>query len=566
MPGRVSGLLASLALSLSLALPALGADAAPGPIGITIMHSNDVHGGIDPEGATFMDEEFPPLLGGGSSLATLAADLRHKAEAQGDGLLLVDTGDIWQGTPVGNFRGGEVVIEFMNMVGYDAWVPGNHDFDAGLDNALKLFKMAKFPVLGANFVKKATGEIPSPLVPYTIETVAGIKLGIIGVITEETEFYSAGQSLGDYDFTPVKPVVERYIAELRPQVDLIMVLGHLGLPYDAAAAYKEMIETGVEQKIRWGMNAMELVHHVPGIDVLVGGHIHVGFERGWEDPVTHTIVLQTYGRGTGVGVYKLLVDRGTRKIVGYDLPEAEGSIITLYEDEYWPEPEISQYLSAKIDTAEVGMDEPIGRAVTDLTRVGVGESVLGNLVTDAMREAVEADVAFTNLGGIRANIPAGIITPREVFAAIPFENRVVYFEMTGSYLKHVLEWRVKGMRQGAYVSGVQIVYSRALPDFDRITVLTVGDRPWDPDSTYRVATTDFIASGNIGLEFLADFDPQYVRTTDILMKTAVVDYIKRHSPLERALEGRFVRDDTSTYSEEILKAAPRVKALETITH
>jgi len=196
----------------------------------------------------------------------------------------------------------------------------------------------------------------------------------------------------------------------------------------------------------------------------------------------------------------------------------------------------------------------------------VGESVLGNLVTDAMREAVEADVAFTNLGGIRANIPAGIITPREVFAAIPFENRVVYFEMTGSYLKHVLEWRVKGMRQGAYVSGVQIVYSRALPDFDRITLLTVGGKPWDPDSTYRVATTDFIASGNIGLEFLADFDPQYLRTTDILMKTAVVDYIKRHSPLERALEGRFVRDDTATYSEEILEAAPRVKPLETITH
>lgn len=562
------GWLAALAVLLPAAFMAAGGSAAMAsePVKITIVHSNDVHGGIDPEGATFMDEEFPPLLGGGASLARLVEDLRAKAQAEGGGLLLIDTGDLWQGTPVGNYRGGETVIEFMNMVGYEAWVPGNHDFDAGLDNAIKLMNMAKFPVLGANFVDKTTGEIPPPMVPYIIKEVAGIRIGIIGVITEETEFYSAGQSLGNYDLIPVKPVVQKYAEELRPKVDLILVQGHLGLPYDIQSAYREMIETGVEQKIRWGMNAMELVHSVPGIDVLVGGHIHVGYEQGWEDPVTHTLVLQTYGRGTGIGVYTIEVDPETRGIVGYSLPEADGSIVTLYEDEYWPEPEVSQFLSERIDSAEVGMDEPIGEALVDLTRIGVGESVLGNLVTDAMAEAVGADVAFTNLGGIRANIPQGIITPREVFAAIPFENRVVYYEMTGSYLKHVIEWRIKGMRQGAYVSGTKIVYSRALPDFNRVTFMTVGGKPWDPDATYKVATTDFIASGNIGLEFLAEFDPQYVHTTDILVKDAVVQYIRRHSPLERYLEGRFPRDDTAQYSPEILQAAPRLKALEEITH
>jgi 5'-nucleotidase/UDP-sugar diphosphatase len=537
------------------------------PIAITIVHSNDVHGGIDPQGASFMDEEFPPLLGGGASLARLVKDIRAKAaQGEGQGVLLIDTGDIWQGTPVGNYRGGEVVIEYMNRVGYDAWVPGNHEFDAGLDNAFKLMNMATFPVLGANFINKTSGEIPAPLVPYIIREVAGIRIGIIGIITEETEFYAAGQDLGDYDLVPVKPVVEKYIAELRPKVDLIFVAGHLGLPYDVQAAYKEMVETGVEMKIRWGMNAMELIHHVQGIDLFIGGHIHVGYEQGWEDPVNHTLAVQTYGRGTGIGVYTIKVDRQTRSIVGYDLPEADGSIVTLYEDEYWPDPEISAFLTEKIDSAEVGMDVPIGEAVTDLTRVGVGESILGDLVTDAMREAVDADMAFTNLGGIRANIPAGVITPREVFNAIPFENRIVYYDMTGSYLRHVLEWRVKGMRQGAYVSGVKIVYSRSLPDFDRITLLEVGGKPWDPDSLYRVATTDFIASGNIGLEFLANFAPEHVHTTEILVKTAVVDYIKRHSPFDRRIEGRFVRDDTAQYSQAIRSAAPRWKALEEITH
>jgi 2',3'-cyclic-nucleotide 2'-phosphodiesterase (5'-nucleotidase family) len=536
------------------------------PVEITIMHTNDVHGGIDPTGATFMDEEFPPLLGGGASLATLAADLRGKAEAEGGGFLLLDTGDIWQGTPVGNYRGGEVVIEFMNRVGYDAWVPGNHEFDAGLDNAFKIFKMAKFPILGANLVDKTTGQIPSPLVPYIIKEVAGVKIGIIGIITEETEFYSTEQNLGNFDLIPVKPVVQKYIEELKSRVDLIFIQGHIGVPYGVWSAYREMIETGSEQKIRYGMNAMELAHYTHGIDVMICGHIHVGYEGGWEDPVTHTICLQTYGRGTGVGIYNLKIDPQTSKIIGYSLPEADGSIVTLYEDEYWPQPEISKFLSEKRDSAEVGMDQPIGRTLVDLTRVGVGESVLGDLVTDAMREAVNADVAFTNLGGIRSNIRMGVITARDVFAAVPFDNRVVYFDMTGSFLKLVLEWRVKGMRQGAYVSGVKIVYSRALPDFDRITLLTVGGKPWDPDSTYRVATTDFIAAGNIGLEILTQIGPQYVHSTDIPVKDAMVDYIKRHSPLDRRLEHRFVRDDLAQYSPEILKAMPRAKDIKELSH
>ena len=561
---NLSGIVFGLIMCLVAAGPGFAGEAKP--IGITIMHTNDVHGGIDPTGATFMDEEFPPLLGGGASLARLADDVRTKAAAEGQGFLLLDTGDIWQGTPVGNYRAGEVVIEFMNRVGYDAWVPGNHEFDAGLDNAFKIFKMAKFPVLGANIVDKTTGQIPAPFVPYIIKETAGVKIGVIGIITEETEFYSTEQNLGNFDLIAVKPVIQKYMAELRPKVDLIFVLGHIGIPFDVWSAYREMIETGSEQKIRYGMNAMELVHYTPGIDVLIGGHIHVGLEGGWEDPVTHTICLQTYGRGTGVGVYDLKLDPWTRQIIGYTLPEADGSIVTLYEDEYWPKPEISEFLSEKIDSAEVGMDQPIGRALVDLTRVGVGESVLGNLVTDAMGEAVDADVAFTNLGGIRANIHMGIITARDVFNAVPFENRLVYYDMTGSFLKLVLEWRVKGMRQGAYVSGVKIVYSRALPDFDRLTVLTVGGKPWDPDSLYRVATTDFIASGNIGLEILTQIDPKYVHKTDILVKDAIVDYIQRHSPLDRKLEGRFLRDDAAQYSPEILNAIKRMKDIKDLTH
>ncbi|MFH1311726.1 MAG: bifunctional UDP-sugar hydrolase/5'-nucleotidase [Candidatus Eisenbacteria bacterium] len=553
-----------LALCLTAALASVGFGAEP--IHITIMHTNDVHGGIDRQGATFMDEEFPPQLGGGASLATLVKTQRAKAEKEGNGFLLFDTGDIWQGSPVGNYKGGEVVIEFMNRLGYDAWAPGNHEFDAGLENAFKLIEMAEFPVVAANLLDRQTGSLPPPATPYIIKEVAGVRIGIIGLITEETEYYSLPETVSRVEFLEVKPVTEKYIAELKGRVDLIFVISHLGIPYDVRSAYKEMIETGVEQRIRYGMNAMELVHHVPGIDLLVGGHIHVGLEQGWEDPLTHTICLQTYGRGTGVGVYEILVDPGSKKIVGYNLAESGGSIVSLFEDEYWPDAEVAEFIEEWVDTAEVGMDEPIGRALIDITRVGVGESQLGNMITDAMREAVDADVAFTNLGGIRSNLAMGVITPRDVFRAVPFENTLVYFEMTGSYLKHVLEWRVKGMRQGAYVSGIEAAYSRARPDFDRLVALAVGGEPWDPDRIYRVATTDFIAAGNIGLQILTEIDPEYVHRTDIQVKEAVIDYVRRHSPLAPRIEGRLVRDDDRAVTPELTDALPRFIPLENLTH
>lgn len=555
-----------LILILATGLMGLGAADARQPIHIIIMHTNDVHGGIDRQGATYMDEEFPPQLGGGASLARLVERVRGEAQAQGKGFLLIDTGDIWQGTPVGNYKGGEVVIEFMNRIGYDIWVPGNHEFDAGLENAFKLMNLAEFAVLAANLVDAETGEIPSPIKPYVIKEIAGVKIGIIGIITEETKYYTLPESVQKIDFLDVKEVTQHYIDEIRDKVDLIFVVGHIGIPFDVWSAYREMVTTGVEKKIRYGMNAMELAHHVKGIDLMVCGHIHVGYEGGWEDPLTHTICLQTYGRGTGIGIYEIMVDPKTKKITGYRLPEINRSIVTLFEDEFWPDPEIAGFIQEWVDSAEVGMDEPIGRALIDITRVGVGESQLGNLVTDAMREAVEADVAFTNLGGIRTNISMGVITPRDVFRAIPFENKLVYYQMTGSFLKHVLEWRVKGMRQGVYISGAKVVYSRARPDFDRIVELYIGGQPWDPDRIYRVVTTDFIAAGNIGLQILTQIDPQYVHYTDIPVKEAVVEYIKKHSPLAPRIEGRFVRDDSREPSRSIEEAKSRLKPLEDLSH
>ena len=154
---------------------------------IVVMHTNDVHGGINPQKATFMSREFPPSLGGGASQATIIQAEREKAKENGWGFLLIDDGDIFQGTPVGTKTKGRAVIDYMNRVGYDLLTVGNHDFDKGVDNLRELAEMANFPFLGANVVNAETGEILSFLKPYLIKEVGGIKLGIIGLCTTETQ-------------------------------------------------------------------------------------------------------------------------------------------------------------------------------------------------------------------------------------------------------------------------------------------------------------------------------------------------------------------------------------------
>jgi 5'-nucleotidase len=116
------------------------------------------------------------------------------------------------------------------------------------------------------------------------------------------------------------------------------------------------------------------------------------------------------------------------------------------------------------------------------------------------------------------------------------------------------------------VSGLNLVYSRARPDFDRVVELYVGEEPWDPDRTYRVVTTDFIAEGNVGLQILTDIDPQYVIHSDVKVKDAVIEYVKRHSPLAPGIEGRFVRDDGRPVSPELASALSRYRPLDELTH
>jgi 5'-nucleotidase/UDP-sugar diphosphatase len=543
----------ALAIGLLLCLCGAGMASGSDPIKIDIVYTNDIAGGIGATEATFMNREFPPIVGGAATAGRYICCAREQAEKNGRGFLLLDAGDVFQGTPVGTLTKGEAIIHALNMLGYDAMGIGNHEYDEGTENLRRLSKIAKFPFLTANTIDAQTGQPVDYVKPYIIKEIKGLKVALIGLTTVDTPIYAFPKNVEGLQFLPAAPAMEKYIKEVREKgADLVIGLVHLGIPYDPDEGWGEIMDREARgEKKEWRLNAMELAHQVSGIDLMFCGHIERGYREPWEDPSHHTLLFQNYGHFTGLGQVTIEVDPETKTISGYSLPALDGGLVTLFQDEFCPLNEMCVKVDSLIAEAEKGMDEPIGRALTTLHRGDAATSLMGHLTVDAMRERTDSDFAFTNLGGIRAEIPEGEITPRDVFDVLPFGNRVVVINMTGKFLKEIMEWRVKGLRAGVIMSGARIVFNRNRPDFDRITTFEIGGQTLDPDKVYRVATTDYIAQGNIGLEVMKTIPQEDIYYTGVMVRSMVESYIKKHSPLDPRIDGRWTEDNTAEMDPEL---------------
>ena len=469
-----------------------------------IFYTNDIHGGITEEEADFLNPEFPPLLGGGAAAANIIFSYRKKTRGTDDIVLVLDAGDIFQGTPIGTKTKGKAIIDYMNQVGYDAVTAGNHDFDLGKDVFVDLTKQAKFPILSANLFDKETGRVFQAVKPYTILEKKGLRIGIFGITTEATENMSFPKNIAGLDFTDEAPAAQRAVKALREKgVDLVIALVHMGLPYDTEAGYEALKSDEAAGKVKVSyLNAMEMAHYVSGIDLLFGGHLHLGYQEPWEDPVNHTLCFQNYGNGGNLGLVEIKIDRRTKTIAGYELPGRIGSLLLLTLDEFWPDTNI--YADIKQEQAEVekGYDEVIGVSKVDLNRSSEGESTMNNLICDAMIQATGADFSLTNFGGIRADLKEGPVTRRDLFQVLPFGNSLVVMQMTGAFLKQVIESKITKGRNGLAIGGGKIEFDQNRPDGNKITFFMVGEHPLYPKKEYRLVTTDYLAEGNSGLDLL----------------------------------------------------------------
>lgn len=506
---------------------------------LNILHTNDIHGGIVPREATFLNPDFPPMIGGAAYISSYVDDVREECRNSGEYCLLMDVGDIYQGTPTGNYGGGEFVMEWMNDIEYDMMTLGNHDFDDGTDNVLKLCRQAEFPVICTNFVNSATGDIPEPVIPYVIMDYEGVDIAFIGLATPDTYGLVTPELLGEYIFLDEVETTERYVREVEELgADVIILVSHLGQPGDPDR-YLERVygawSRGEEYSKDFSMNHAELTCLVDGIDLIVSGHTHLGFAEPWVSPVSHTIVVQGYANGTGIGRIRLAIDTETGTLVGYDLPEGE-EYISLLHDEFWPDPQVAEMIEGFRAVAEAGMDQVIGEAVEQIPRGGA-EHPLGRFIADAMLWSTEADVALMNRGGIRAALPRGPLTPRIIYQAIPFEEDLFLMDLTGAELKAILETGMQGRRRDMEIGGLTATRNQSMPDGEKMADIMVGGEPWHPDSIYTFVSTGYLVQGNVGYEIMLEH--QAVPAEKTLMD-AVLGYIEELGQLEADNQTRII--------------------------
>ena len=236
-----------LALALSLVPVSLPVQAAS-PIAFTILHTNDMHGYLEGEKLTGGDGTTFEFGGITNAMGTVAL---LKQQANGNTLIL-DAGDFWQGTFASNRNEGRVIVNAMNLVGYDALTLGNHDFDHGQDVLKARAAEAWFPFLAANIMEETTGKPPAWVKPYIIKEVAGLRFGVIGLANSGTPVISKPSNSQGLKFVREVDAVRQVLPEVKDKSDLIVVLAHEGLDYD-----------------------QRLAAEVPGIDVIVSGHTHV---------------------------------------------------------------------------------------------------------------------------------------------------------------------------------------------------------------------------------------------------------------------------------------------------
>lgn len=504
---------------------------------ITILHTNDTHSHHEPNG----DGD-----GGAAREATVLKQIRAEAE----NLLLLDGGDRFTGTLFHQQYRGQDNVQIMNALEYDGMTLGNHEFDDGDEVLANFIDGLNFPVVTANVDFSGSEALAGKVDPYTIIEVNGEQIGVIGLVTPDTSELSSPSDALVFDADLVA-VTQKYVDELTAQgVNKIILVTHIGLEVD------RMVAAGVS-----------------GVDIIVGGHSHTLLGNAYtasagEYPVEATsasgepvIIVQAGSNNTYLGRIDVEFDaNGVLTDWGGD---------TIFLSRYiTPDPEVEAIIGELSGPIEELRNTLVGSSVVflvgDRAVCRVEECNLGNLITDAMRAETGAQIAITNGGGIRANIPeaetpedVALSTPEEVtlgevLTVLPFGNLVSTFELSGADVVAALENGVSQVETGAgrfpQVSGLRYSWDGSKEAGSRIVSVEVlnadGEyEPLDPEATYTVVSNDFMRQGGDGYTM---FEENAVNPYDFgrPLDQVVADYITANSPVNPEIEGRITRVDT----------------------
>lgn len=478
-----------------------------------VVHTNDVHARIVP-------------ADGGMGYSKLATMLKV-ARSITNNILLLDAGDVTHGTNLANMFEGETAGVLLDMLGYDAVAPGNHDYNYGSERLIEAAKLASqysnLKVLCAN-VLDANGNLVFQ--PYQIYDYNGFKVCVIGLTTPDTKTKAHPKATVGLTFDD--PIIyqnaQAAIDLAHEYADYVIVLGHIGLDPDA--------DSGITSEL--------ICQNVNGIDLFVDGHSHTTLEEG--KTVNGTLIVQTGDYLKNVGVVDLVVKN--KEVIGaYPMLIAATDVLdpansdlakSVGITEVPNDPEVDAY----IDYMTTKLSEKLNVVVAEVPTFLDGERAnvrtkktnLAELISKAMTEATGADFTINNGGNIRKSIAAGKVTLGNINDVLPFTNTIVVCEITGQGVYDALEYGYRmlpGTNGGFPQTDLQVVYSKYSPAGSRIKRVLLNGQLLDKNATYKVATNDFLAAGGDGYTMFGK-----VLQEGKLLNEVFADYLALHFPVK----------------------------------
>ena len=493
------------------------AKAALAPDRLQILHTNDIHGKLDPSVVATGGRTFEQ--GGMALIGGMVQAQRARAPER---TLVLDAGDAWVGQLISAIDHGRSVVRAMSLIGYDAMALGNHDFDWGQDELSQRAKEATFPFLAANIVEESSGASPPFARPYVVKDLKIARVAVIGLTYPSSSIIRAASVKG-LKFLPAVESVKKYLPEMQKQADVIVAVTHLG------------IEGGTG---RVGGGDTALAQAVPEIDLIIGGHDHQAFRTA--RVVGKTKIFQTGANADNLGRVEVTIDTATKKVAtvqGADvlLPVSTGAAP--------PQPEVAKLVAERRAEAEKAGAKIIGRATDHFAQDRDMNNPLGNMIVDALLEygrqqGWKTEIAFYNSAGTRASISAGDITFAKLAEVLPFQNSVVNVDLTGDQLKEVFEG-MAGSAGRLFMSGGTMSYRFANAAGSRVLKGTVAGQPLDATRIYHVATIDYLLGGGDGHTGFGKGTNVIYGDLDV---DAVAAYVQARSPLSPVSPGRVTQE------------------------
>ena len=481
-----------------------------------IVHVNDVHGRIE-EGTdgSLGYSKFRTLLEMGRTVT--------------DNILVLDAGDTLHGTNFANMFEGQTIADILKIIGFDAMVPGNHDFNYGSDRLREVAEWAEdedtFRILSANITDE-NGYLVFQ--PYQVFDYNGFKVCVIGLTTPDTKTKSHPKNTEGLDFMSdvVVQSAQDFLDFANELCDFVIVLGHLGIVPDGES----------------GITSTYICENLNGIDLLVDGHSHTVMDGGEE--VNGTLIVSTGNYLNNIGIVRVHVKDGVGEIADAFLLPAEdvedpanSAILKAYGVSEVPsDPEIDRYIEAKNEELDDVLKTVVAYLPMDLngerSYVRTRKTNLAKIITDAMTAESGADFTIINGGGIRASLSAGPVTIGDINDVLPFTNTITVCEISPAGVYEALEHGYSMLPEengGFSQTDLRVVYSASAPVGERIKRVYLGEELLDRDDTttmYKVATNDFMAAGGDGYTMFGR-----VLTEGSMLNEVFISYLQDTYPL-----------------------------------